>query len=91
LITRLEDDPLSLSGLRQAHYIARCLQDGKSEEEIISSFSGDSQLVKMWMTFLIHNQWMQSILNDETKRIWIVTDKGSKWLQTIEEKLSNRK
>lgn len=85
---KLEDDPLSLSGLVQALYIAKCLQSGLSEQEITIKFSGDSQLVKMWIIFLTHNQWMQPMPNDPNNRKWIVTDKGRTWLETIEAKFS---
>jgi hypothetical protein len=65
---KLEDDPLSLSGLIQALYVAKCLQCGLSEKEITIKFSGDSQLVKMWISFLTHNQWMQEMPDDQNNR-----------------------
>jgi hypothetical protein len=88
---KLEDDLLSLSGLIQALYVAKCLQCGLSEKEITIKFSGDSQLVKMWISFLTHNQWMQEMPDDQNNPKWTVTDKGKAWLETIEAKLSNEK
>lgn len=89
MITKVEDDPLRLSGLRQALYIAKCLQNGNTEHEIVEQFSGDEQLVKMWVLFLTYNQWAQPILDDENRQKWIFTDKGKIWLETIEDKFSN--
>jgi hypothetical protein len=86
---KLEDDPLSLSGLAQALYVAKCLQFGLSEQEITIKFSGDSQLVKMWIIFLTYSQWMQSMSDDQNNQKWMVTDKGKTWLATIEAKFSN--
>lgn len=86
---KLEDDLLGLSGLAQALYVAKCLQFGLSERQITIKFSGDSQLVKMWIIFLTHNQWMQPMSDDQNSQKWIVTDKGKAWLETIEAKFSN--
>ena len=40
--------------------------------------NGDSQLVKMWFSFLLHNHWMEKNELGELK----VTDKGNAMLQT---------
>jgi hypothetical protein len=75
------NDPANLSGLKQAAYVLGCLQEGMSEEEIGGLLKSDSQLVRMWISFLIHNHWVESIMDDFEKRKWIVTDKGEAWLR----------
>ena len=77
-----------MSGLRQALYIARCLQDGLKEKEIVFQFYGDAQLVKMWTSFLVHNHWIYATLDDAGEPKWRVTDKGKQWLAIIEAKFS---
>jgi hypothetical protein len=89
LIVKLDEDPLSLSGLRQALYVANCLRRGLSEHDIIARFSGDEQLVKMWLSFLIHNHWIYPSLDDAGNIKWITTDKGMEWLKVIEDKFKD--
>ena len=67
-------DPLRLSGLKQAAYVLDCLQNGLDENEIASKFEGDRQLVKMWISFLRHNHWME---RPDGK--WTATAKGREW------------
>src|SRR5919199_988534 len=66
-----------LSGLRQAIYIMRCLRKGEYFEQIIERFDGDEQLVKLWMSFLLHNKCIQNPLDHK----WIVTEKGKRWIE----------
>jgi len=35
----------------------------------------------MWMNFLEHNHWM---VNNESAREWVLTDKGKEWVKNIE-------
>jgi hypothetical protein len=49
----------------------KCLEKRKDIDDIVKSFESDNQLVKMWVSFLEHNHWMQRP-NGE----WTITDKG---------------
>lgn len=71
-------DPNRLSGLTQACYILKCVDQGQNEAQITTSLGGDLQLVKMWLSFLLHNNWMQKNESDELK----ITDKGIAMLET---------
>jgi hypothetical protein len=69
------DNPLGLSGLRQAVYILECLEKGETEEQIVERFEGDEQLVKMWTLFLFHNRWIE-----HPDGRWETTGKGREWI-----------
>ena len=47
-----------------------------TEEEVIEKFDGDTQIVEIWKSFLIHNGWMN---HPDGK--WEVTPKGKGWIQ----------
>jgi hypothetical protein len=76
-----------LFGLKQAAYIAKCLESGDSVFEIFKMFSGDVRLVQMWIDFMAYYQWILQTKDNGTDR-WIVTDAGRKWLERIEGKNS---
>lgn len=67
-------DPVTLTGLKQATYVMRCLTRGQSEQQIANTMGDDQQLVRMWTFFLRHNHWM--IKDGEG---WSTTAKGAKW------------
>ena len=69
-----------LSGLRQAIYIMRCLDNGEYFEQIVEKFEGDEQLVKLWMSFLLNNKCIQNPLDHK----WLITDKGKRWIAKYE-------
>src|SRR5918911_3025760 len=71
--------PKKLSGLRQAIYIMKCLDAGEYFEQIIQKFDGDEQLVRLWMSFLLHNKCIR--INSSIDRECIVTEKGKRWLE----------
>jgi len=52
----------------------RCLESGQCKSEVIVEFEGDKQLVDMWMSFLLHNKWMEKTIDE-----WVVTEKGREW------------
>jgi hypothetical protein len=76
-----------LSGLRQAIYIMRCLSKGEYFEQITEKFDGDEQLVKLWMSFLLHNKCIQNPLDHK----WVVTEKGKRWIEKYEGGKGNTK
>jgi hypothetical protein len=82
-------NPLRLHGLRQAIYILKCLEKGQTEQEIIKYFEGDSQLVELWINFLLDIHWIQKREMSTTTPLsppsandtptWVVTDKAKEW------------
>ena len=51
------------------------LEDGMHEGDIIEQFGGDEQLVQLWISFLLHNRWME---HPDGK--WEATEKGKMWI-----------
>jgi hypothetical protein len=66
-------EPSNLRGLNQAMFIADCLCKGVNENQIVSLFHDDKQLVDMWISFLKHNHWVEYNL---LKHNWALTAKG---------------
>ena len=56
----------------------RCLDSGEYVEQIVQKFGGDEQLVKLWMSFLLHNKCIQNPAIDHK---WLITDKGKRWIE----------
>jgi hypothetical protein len=52
-------DPRRLSGLAQAAFVLKCLAEGESTETIAEKLHGDEQLVRMWISLLLHNHWIE--------------------------------
>ena len=63
----------------------KCLNDGEYFEQIIQKFDGDEQLVKLWMSFLLHNKCIQYPLDHK----WLITDKGKRWIEKYDGENSN--
>ena len=84
IAVRQQQSPTTLSGLRQAIYIMRCLDNGEYFEQIIEKFGGDEQLVKLWMSFLLHNKCIQYPRDYK----WLITDKGKRWIEKYDERQS---
>jgi hypothetical protein len=51
----------------------KCLEKGHNTAYIVKSFESDNQLVRMWISFLEHNHWMQRLPSNGE---WTITDKG---------------
>jgi predicted transcriptional regulator len=83
---RQQQSPTRLSGLRQAIYIMRCLDNGEYFEQIVQKFDGDEQLVKLWMSFLLHNKCIQNPAIDHK---WLITEKGKRWIEKYDERHGN--
>ena len=73
----IQQQPTKLSGLRQAIYIMRCLDNGEYFEQIVQKFDWDEQLVRLWMSFLLHNKCIQNPVDHK----WLVTEKGKRWIE----------
>jgi hypothetical protein len=84
-------DPLRIPGLKQAVYVLQCLECGDTEETIIKKFEGDSQIVRIWINFLIHNHWVLKSTREPgrienycpERSCWTVTSKGHEWASKI--------
>lgn len=71
-----EVDPNVLSGLRVPVYILRALEEGMTEQQLIMKFGiRDGQLLHLWLSFMLHNHWLQK--DNEGK--WFTTDRGKLW------------
>lgn len=68
------NEPVRLSGLKQAVNIMDCITAGQTKDQIAIALGGDVQLVEMWLSFLQHNHWMI-----EGAGGWSVTAKGAMW------------
>lgn len=77
-------EPSKLRGLRQAAYVLDCLIEGKTESEIAITLEGDKQLARMWVSFLLHNHWVQQQMSDDRTTHWVVTNKGIDLLKKCE-------
>ena len=72
-------NPVHLSGLTQALYVMRALVEGKTVYQIVDEFQGDRQLVGIWTSFLIENQWIE-----RTKAGgFAATKEGREWFHKI--------
>jgi hypothetical protein len=58
----------------------KCLSEGEYFDQITEKFDGDEQLVKLWMSFLLHNKCIQNPLDHK----WVVTEKGKRWMNKYE-------
>ena len=57
---RVRDPAYSLSPLRQASYILKCISEGQAIEEIVEEFDGDQQLVSIWINYLIERHYLNT-------------------------------
>ena len=74
-------EPSKLRGMRQAAYVLDCLLDGKTEPEIATTFEGDKQLARMWVSFVLHNHWVEDQMSDDRRTHWVATDRGKDLLK----------
>jgi hypothetical protein len=58
-------------------------EEGDTEDKIAIALGGDRQLVKMWVSFLVHNNWVAHVHDDIMSEKWIVTDKGKIWIDNL--------
>lgn len=70
-------DPDRLSGLPQAAFVLKCFAEGESIETIAEKLHGDEQLVRIWISLLLHNHWIESGEAGELR----VTIKGQEWVE----------
>lgn len=81
-MTNIKDDsPARLSGLKQATYILEQLAEGKMPPQIVDNLDNDSQLVEIWIDFLVDIKWIE---RDKTcLEAYTVTEKGKRWLAKL--------
>jgi hypothetical protein len=55
---KILDPAHSLSPLRQASYILKCISEGRNRKEIVEEFDGDEQLVSIWINYLMERHYL---------------------------------
>ncbi len=73
---RVRDPAHSLSRLRQAFYILKCISDGRTGKEIVEEFDGDEELVSIWINYLKERNY----LNTDAS---VVTNEGYGFLRNF--------
>lgn len=69
-----------LGGLKKALYVLQCLDKGLTRKQIVAAFNGDTNLVDVWISFLMQYDWIeQQDMSDE----WSITAKGREWYEEI--------
>jgi hypothetical protein len=72
---RVRDPAHSLSRIKQAFYILRCISDGRTWNDIVEEFDDDEQLVSIWINYLKERNY----LNASSE----VTDQGHSFLRNF--------
>ena len=72
---RIRDPAHSLSRIKQAIYILRCISDGRTRNDIVKNFDSDEQLVSIWINYLKERNY----LNASSE----VTDEGHSFLRNF--------
>jgi predicted transcriptional regulator len=67
------------SAVMTAAHILICLtKEGKSIENIAKDFDNNSELVYVWIDYMIGINWMYK---DRSDNKWIATENGKKWIE----------
>ena len=67
------------SAVMTAAHILICLtKEGKSIENIAKDFDNNSELVSVWIDYMIGINWMYK---DRSDNKWIATENGKKWIE----------
>jgi hypothetical protein len=72
---RVRDPAHSLSGLKQAFYILKCISDGRTWNDIVEEFDDDEQLVSIWINYLKERNYLNAFS--------AVTDEGYSFLNNF--------
>jgi hypothetical protein len=72
---KVQDPAHSLSRIKQAIYILRCMSDGRTWNNIVEDFDDDEQLVSIWINYLKERNY----LNASSE----VTDEGHSFLRNF--------
>jgi len=72
---KVRDPAHSLSRIKQAIYILRCISDGRTRNDIVENFDSDEQLVSIWINYLKERNY----LNASSE----VTDEGHSFLRNF--------
>jgi hypothetical protein len=78
----------SLSILKKALYMLRCLQHGESERTIIQKFYPSCHhLVRMWINILLYDRRVSTSkdvgITYSSSEYWTIMTKGREWLNKI--------
>jgi hypothetical protein len=72
---RIRDPAHSLSRIKQAFYILKCISDGRTWNDIVKEFDDDEQLVLIWINYLKERNYLNALS--------AVTDKGYSFLRNF--------
>ncbi len=76
MIYKMVRDPAhSLSPLRQASYILKCISEGRTREGIVEEFDGNRQLVLIWINYLMERNYLNNVS--------VVTNEGYAFLRNF--------
>jgi hypothetical protein len=75
MIHKMVQNPYSLSPLRQASYILKCISEGRPRKEIVEQFGGDEQLVLIWINYLMERHYLNTFS--------VVTNEGYTFLRSF--------
>jgi hypothetical protein len=81
-----------LKGLQQAIFILKCFERGFSKEAILEmceESDGDNIGALGWIEFLKDTQWLQEKKDEDDLVTFLVTKKGKKEIQLIENRMTN--
>jgi hypothetical protein len=72
---RVRDPAHSLSRIKQAFYILKCVSVGRTCNDIVKEFDDDEQLVSIWINYLKERNYLNAFL--------VVTDEGYSFLKNF--------
>jgi hypothetical protein len=72
---RVRDPAHSLSRIKQAIYILRCISVGRTWNDIVKEFDDDEQLVSIWINYLKERNYLDAYS--------AVTDEGHSFLRNF--------
>ena len=72
---RVRDPAHSLSGIKQAIYILRCISDGRTWNDIVEEFDDHEQLVSICINYLKERNYLNAFL--------ALTDEGYSFLKNF--------
>jgi hypothetical protein len=72
---RILDPAHSLSRIKQAIYILKCVSNGRTWNDIVKEFDDDEQLVSIWINYLKERNYLDAFS--------AVTDEGYSFLRNF--------
>lgn len=72
-----------MGALKSSIQLMHLMHEKNSSASINAAFDGDTQLVSMLWSYLLHNHCIER--NSVDKSGWVVSSKGEKWIQDYSE------